>query len=312
MKYTAIAARKYYGDVQFKVVEIEGETFERAKFYFNNTSLDWSIVVETNIQETNIHSDILTFSKSVSEKCTNNSFVLCRAETKNTFTRITYLVLVEGRKEAKDIIENEFKKETNFVIHDRAFFTDGKTLKGGNYAEITINFHTKEEYCKSTDITSELYWFVKNNNITSKTDLLLALSDIVKEFSLIRKDRSLPFEERKKLASAKKIFTKFLYLNNYHIELERHINNNTPKDFGKKTIGDKLIYFKFRIGDEIIDWHLREKDVDFITCSVEIKNTMKEYAPSEQVATAYPDAIKYCDMIRDINSNNGFVILQFN
>lgn len=43
-KYNVIVRRNYYGEVQEKQITIEGETFERAKFYFNMTDLFWSVV----------------------------------------------------------------------------------------------------------------------------------------------------------------------------------------------------------------------------------------------------------------------------
>ena len=43
-KYKVIVRRNYYGEIQDDERIIEGESFDRAKFYFNNTSLDWSVV----------------------------------------------------------------------------------------------------------------------------------------------------------------------------------------------------------------------------------------------------------------------------
>jgi len=43
-KYKVIVRRDYYGEIQEEERTIEGETFERAKFYFNNTSIHWYVV----------------------------------------------------------------------------------------------------------------------------------------------------------------------------------------------------------------------------------------------------------------------------
>lgn len=43
-KYKVIVRRNYYGEIQEEERIIEGESFERAKFYYNNSSLDWSVV----------------------------------------------------------------------------------------------------------------------------------------------------------------------------------------------------------------------------------------------------------------------------
>ena len=43
-KYKVIVRRKYYGEIQEEERIIEGESFERAKFYFNISSIDWSVV----------------------------------------------------------------------------------------------------------------------------------------------------------------------------------------------------------------------------------------------------------------------------
>lgn len=47
-KYKVIVRRNYYGEIQEKQVQIEGETLERAKFYFNTESLFWSVVSACN------------------------------------------------------------------------------------------------------------------------------------------------------------------------------------------------------------------------------------------------------------------------
>ena len=43
-KYKVVVRRNYYGEIQEEERIIEGETFERAKFEFNNTSLFWRVV----------------------------------------------------------------------------------------------------------------------------------------------------------------------------------------------------------------------------------------------------------------------------
>jgi len=43
-KYKVLVRRNYYGEIQEEERIIEGETFERAKFEFNNTSLFWRVV----------------------------------------------------------------------------------------------------------------------------------------------------------------------------------------------------------------------------------------------------------------------------
>ena len=43
-KFKVIVSRNYYGEIQEEERMIEGETFERAKFYFNTESLFWSVV----------------------------------------------------------------------------------------------------------------------------------------------------------------------------------------------------------------------------------------------------------------------------
>ena len=47
-KYRVIVRRNYYGEIQEEERVIEGETFERAKFYFNTESLFWSVVSSCN------------------------------------------------------------------------------------------------------------------------------------------------------------------------------------------------------------------------------------------------------------------------
>lgn len=47
-KYNVIVRRNYYGEIQEEQRTIEGETFERAKFYFNTSSLFWSVVYACN------------------------------------------------------------------------------------------------------------------------------------------------------------------------------------------------------------------------------------------------------------------------
>jgi len=47
-KYKVIVRRNYYGEIQEEERVIEGETFERAKFYFNTESLFWSVVSACN------------------------------------------------------------------------------------------------------------------------------------------------------------------------------------------------------------------------------------------------------------------------
>jgi hypothetical protein len=41
--FNVTAKRNYYGEIQEKQVQIEGETLERAKFYFNTSSLFWRV-----------------------------------------------------------------------------------------------------------------------------------------------------------------------------------------------------------------------------------------------------------------------------
>lgn len=41
--FNVIAKRNYYGEIQEKQVQIEGETLDRAKFYFNTSSLFWRV-----------------------------------------------------------------------------------------------------------------------------------------------------------------------------------------------------------------------------------------------------------------------------
>ena len=43
-QYKVIVRRNYYGEIQEEERIIEGETFERAKFEFNNTSLFWRVI----------------------------------------------------------------------------------------------------------------------------------------------------------------------------------------------------------------------------------------------------------------------------
>jgi len=43
-QYKVVVCRNYYGEIQEEERIIEGETFERAKFGFNNTSLFWRVV----------------------------------------------------------------------------------------------------------------------------------------------------------------------------------------------------------------------------------------------------------------------------
>lgn len=47
-KYKVIVRRNYYGEIQEEERIIEGETFDRAKFYFNTESLFWSVVSACN------------------------------------------------------------------------------------------------------------------------------------------------------------------------------------------------------------------------------------------------------------------------
>ena len=47
-KYKVIVRRNYYGEIQEEERIIEGENFERAKFYFNTESLFWSVVSACN------------------------------------------------------------------------------------------------------------------------------------------------------------------------------------------------------------------------------------------------------------------------
>lgn len=42
--YNVVIVCNYYGEIQQEERMIEGETFERAKFYFNNTSLFWRVL----------------------------------------------------------------------------------------------------------------------------------------------------------------------------------------------------------------------------------------------------------------------------
>lgn len=41
--FNVVATRNYYGEIQTKQVQIEGENLERAKFYFNTSSLFWRV-----------------------------------------------------------------------------------------------------------------------------------------------------------------------------------------------------------------------------------------------------------------------------
>lgn len=43
-QYKVIVRRNYYGEIQEEERIIEGETFERAKFEFNITSLFWRVI----------------------------------------------------------------------------------------------------------------------------------------------------------------------------------------------------------------------------------------------------------------------------
>ena len=43
-KYSVIVRRNYYGEIQEEERIIYGETFERAKFEFNNSNLFWRII----------------------------------------------------------------------------------------------------------------------------------------------------------------------------------------------------------------------------------------------------------------------------
>lgn len=47
-KYKVIVRRNYYGEIQEEQRIIEGETFDRAKFYFNTESLFWRVVSACN------------------------------------------------------------------------------------------------------------------------------------------------------------------------------------------------------------------------------------------------------------------------
>jgi hypothetical protein len=47
-KYKVIVRRNYYCEIQEEERIIEGETFDRAKFYFNTESLFWSVVSACN------------------------------------------------------------------------------------------------------------------------------------------------------------------------------------------------------------------------------------------------------------------------
>lgn len=46
--FNVMAKRNYYGETQEKQVQIEGETLERAKFYFNMYSLFWHVQYYSN------------------------------------------------------------------------------------------------------------------------------------------------------------------------------------------------------------------------------------------------------------------------
>jgi hypothetical protein len=46
-QFTIIAKRNYYGEIQEQEFTIEGETYERAKFYFNINHIDWSVKHQT-------------------------------------------------------------------------------------------------------------------------------------------------------------------------------------------------------------------------------------------------------------------------
>lgn len=47
-KYKVVVRRNYYGEIQEEERIIEGETFERAKFYFDMSSLFWSVSPDCN------------------------------------------------------------------------------------------------------------------------------------------------------------------------------------------------------------------------------------------------------------------------
>ncbi len=43
-KYTVKVRRNYYGEIQEKIIVIEGENFKRAKFEYNHRNIDWYVV----------------------------------------------------------------------------------------------------------------------------------------------------------------------------------------------------------------------------------------------------------------------------
>ena len=43
-KFRVLVRRNYYGEIQEEIRTIEGESFNRAKFEFNNSHIDWRVV----------------------------------------------------------------------------------------------------------------------------------------------------------------------------------------------------------------------------------------------------------------------------
>jgi len=41
--FNVVATRNYYGETQTKQVQIEGETLDRARFYYNTSNLFWYV-----------------------------------------------------------------------------------------------------------------------------------------------------------------------------------------------------------------------------------------------------------------------------
>lgn len=174
-------------------------------------------------------------------------------------------------------------------------FKVGKKIE--NCSKYTIIFSVKKAYYNgnlTSGLTGDFLKFCFENNITSTREFMENTIEMISDMSSychVTKDK----DERKKLRQIKKNYIKFLYNHKLVNKCERQLHYR--QDF---KIPDKLVMFYV----EEKTFHLRETNIDFISCIDNLPMNDMLYKSKEMYQVRSEKFMDFIKIFENINNNN--------